>query len=112
MQTQSRASRTGDILCPHCKCAGKRRSSRPITDQHREIHYQCPNIACGHTWKATLSYDYGIVPSAIPDPSVTLPLRPMTRQEALEALRELDPGQAELFEPALGLAISAAIARA
>lgn len=96
-----RPARTGDILCPHCRCVGHRRTSRPITEQHREIYYQCSNVACGHTWRATLSYDYGIVPSAIPDPKVSLPLRPMSRQEALEALRELDPDQPELFASAI-----------
>lgn len=92
-----RSQRTGDLICPHCRCDGKRRTSRPITDQHREIHYQCSNVLCGHTWRASLSYDYGIVPSAIPDPAVDLPLRPVSRQDALEALRELDPDQIDLF---------------
>jgi hypothetical protein len=67
--------RTDRLRCPHCKFAGRRRSSREITPTHRDIYYQCTNLFCGHTWKASETYDYGIVPSAIPDPRVTLPLR-------------------------------------
>lgn len=94
-----RPARTGDVLCPHCECVGLKRTSRPVTKQHRQIYYQCSNVMCGHTWLATLSYEYGIVPSAIPDARVTLPLRPMPRQQVMELLRERDPDQPELFGP-------------
>lgn len=91
-------TRSGALRCPHCKFVGYRRSSRAITETHREIYYQCSNVACGHTWKATESYDFGIVPSAIPDPKVTLPLRPMTRQQVMEALAPRDADQPGLFD--------------
>ncbi|NKJ43587.1 MULTISPECIES: ogr/Delta-like zinc finger family protein [unclassified Novosphingobium] len=74
--TCSSEARTGRLRCPHCHTPGQRRSSRPVTDTHREIYYQCSNVACGHTWKASETYDYGLVPSATPDPRVTLPQRP------------------------------------
>lgn len=96
-----RPYRSGHVRCPHCDCVGLRRSSRAVTPQHRQIYYQCSNVLCGHTWLATLSYEYGIVPSAIPDPRVVLPLRPMPRQQVLELLREADPDQPDLF-PAQG----------
>jgi hypothetical protein len=79
--------RTDRLRCPHCKFAGRRRSSREITPTHRDIYYQCTNLFCGHTWKASETYDYGIVPSAIPDPRVTLPLRAVSRQDAMEITR-------------------------
>lgn len=94
-----RPKRTGDVFCPHCDCVGQRRNSLAITPQHRKIYYQCTNVLCGHTWLATLSYEYGIVPSAIPDPRVVLPLRPLPRQDVLERLREPDPDQPDLFAP-------------
>lgn len=72
-------ARHGRLRCPHCRTPGQRRSSRPVTDTHREIYYQCTNVVCGHTWKASETYDYGLVPSATPDPRVTLPQRGTTR---------------------------------
>jgi hypothetical protein len=46
---------------------------REIAPTHRDIYYQCANLFCGHSWKASETYDYGIAPSAIPNPRVTLP---------------------------------------
>jgi hypothetical protein len=92
--------RTDRLRCPHCKFAGRRRSSREITPTHRDIYYQCTNLFCGHTWKASETYDYGIVPSAIPDPRVTLPLRAVSRQDAMEITRPRDAAQPELFDSA------------
>jgi hypothetical protein len=63
-------------------CAARTAACRPAQVQppgdrhHREIYYQCTNVVCGHTWKASETYDYGLVPSATPDPRVTLPQRP------------------------------------
>jgi|KBSSwiStaDraftv2_1062776.scaffolds.fasta_scaffold703924_2 hypothetical protein len=71
-----RAPRSGRLSCPHCQQPGQRRSSRAITSTHREIYYQCSNLRCGHTWKASETYDYGLVPSGTPNPDVTLPQRP------------------------------------
>lgn len=98
----TRPERTGDVLCPHCDCVGLKRTSRAITKQHRQIYYQCSNVACSHTWLATLSYEYGIVPSGMPNPRVTLPLRPMPRQQVMELLRESDPSQPDMFAPDTG----------
>lgn len=92
--------RTDRLRCPHCKFAGRRRSSREITPTHRDIYYQCTNLFCGHTWKASETYDYGIVPSAIPNPRVTLPLRAVSRQDAMEITRPRDAAQPELFDSA------------
>lgn len=94
-------TRSGDIRCPHCRSWGQRRSSREVTGQHRDIFYQCRNTMCGHTWKASLSYDYGLSPSAIPDPAVTLPLRPMPREVVMALLHKPpapDPDQPGLFD--------------
>lgn len=98
--------KSGALRCPHCGCVGRRRTSREITPTHREIYYQCSNLFCGHAWRASESYDWGLTPSAIPNPKVDLPLRVPTRQEVLEMLRPADPAQPELFGPASGLGAS------
>ena len=92
--------RTDRLRCPHCNTVGQRRTSREITPTHRDIYYQCANLFCGHSWKASETYDYGIAPSAIPNPRVTLPMRPVTRQEAIEIMRPRDAAQPELFDSA------------
>jgi len=79
------------IRCPHCLCDGIRRSSREITPTFREIFYICPNVTCGHTWVASLNYEYGLSPSAIPDPAVNLPLRPMERIPGVTIRAATDP---------------------
>lgn len=94
--------RTGDLRCPHCQTPGDRRTSREVTSTFREIFYMCRNPVCGHTWKASLSYDYGLSPSAIPDPRVDLPLRTVPREAALAVIRAAqtspDPDQPGLFD--------------
>lgn len=93
-----RQDRAGNLDCPHCGCQGRVRSSEAVTPQHRKIYYFCSNVFCGHSWLATVSYEYGLSPSAIPNPKVTLPLRPMPRQQVMELLRERDADQPELFD--------------
>lgn len=94
--------RSGDLRCPHCQTPGDRRTSREVTLTFREIFYVCRNPVCGHTWKASLSYDYGLSPSAIPDPRVDLPMRTIPREAAIAAIRAAqvtpDPDQPGLFE--------------
>lgn len=95
--------RTGDLRCPHCRSTTIRRTSREITPTFRELFYLCRNPACAHSFKASLSYDYGLSPSAIPDPSVDLPMRVMERT-AGETIPfppgsiEHDPNQMNLFD--------------
>ena len=88
----------GDLRCPHCKAQAIRRTSREVTPTFREIFYVCGNAACGHTFKASLSYDYGLSPSAIPDPAVDLPLRPLAREDVIKPDPPPDdPSQPRLF---------------
>lgn len=100
--------RDGELRCPHCKSRGNRRTSREVDVTMREVYYQCSNLACGHTWKASLVYEHGLSPSAIPDPKVTLPMRPMDRQRVIEALGDAkappDPSQPRLFDWPAGTA--------
>lgn len=95
--------KTGNLRCPHCRSIGRVYTSRTITDTHRDVYYSCSNVACGHSWKASLSYDYGLSPSAIPDPKVDLPMRPISREDVI-AMRGHpgkplpDPNQPGLFD--------------
>lgn len=91
----------GDLPCPHCRSETFRRSSRMVTATFREIFYICRNIGCGHSFKASLSYEYGLSPSAIPDPAVNLPMRPLDREATMAALRLHDPPVPDPNQPGL-----------
>lgn len=66
----SRAS----MRCPHCRHRGTVRSSVEVTELHRDLWYQCSNIACGHTWRAQLSFVHTISQPANPRPGLSLPV--------------------------------------
>lgn len=89
--------KTGNLRCPHCRSIGYVHTSRAVTDTHREVYYSCTNVACAHSWKASLSYEYGLSPSAIPDPKVELPMRPLSRED-IAALRD-QPGKPPMDDP-------------
>lgn len=93
--------RSGDLRCPHCRSLTYRRTSRELTATFRELYYMCRNPACGHTFKASLSYDYGLSPSAIPDPDLDLPLRPMERIPGYNARAPDDPVRDDPNQPRL-----------
>ena len=60
--------------CPHCRARAIVRSSAQVTDLVRELDYACTNHHCGHTFVAQLEAVRTIVPSAMPNPTVHLPL--------------------------------------
>lgn len=83
------ARRNSDLRCPHCKMPGIRRSSQEVSVTLRQIFFSCPNPFCGHSWKASLTYDYGISPSAIPCPDMAdLRLYMPPRDEVMAGVRE------------------------
>jgi hypothetical protein len=95
------APHVGDLHCPHCNAPTFRRSSRLVMPTFREIFYQCRNFACGFTFKASLNVDYGITPSAVPNPAIDLPMRPMDRVPGVtvvETAEPHDPNQFHLFD--------------
>jgi len=65
----------GNLRCPHCGSYGHKRTSHEVDITLREIFYQCPNPHCSFAWKASLIFDYGISPSAQPDPDVNITMR-------------------------------------
>lgn len=97
-------TRDGNLRCPHCKMPGHRRTSEEVSITLRSMLFACSNPHCGHTWRASLSYDYGISPSCVPDPEmVGLELRTPRREDVMAAVRVAmrreapDPNQFEMF---------------
>ncbi|MCL1962480.1 MAG: ogr/Delta-like zinc finger family protein [Desulfovibrionaceae bacterium] len=60
--------------CPHCRTMCIVRSSSVLTRTSRELFFVCMNIDCGHTFSAVMEINRTISPSAIPDPTVVLPM--------------------------------------
>lgn len=59
------------LLCPHCKTPAFIRSSRMVTDTYREAWGGC--VLCGFKGTAHTSWDYQVLPSLMPNPSIQLP---------------------------------------
>lgn len=60
--------------CPHCGERCNIRTSRPQSRITRELHFQCRDIECGHTFVCHLEAVRTISPSAKPNPDIFLPI--------------------------------------
>lgn len=67
------------MQCPHCKSPAMIRTSRRVSVLVREIYYQCTNVVCGHTFKATIEIIKTLSPSTMPDPAIAAQLNPKRR---------------------------------
>lgn len=61
--------------CPHCQHPVNARTSQRLSRLSVRTYYQCTNVYCGHTFVGLEEMVYSLSPSAVPDPTVTLPLR-------------------------------------
>lgn len=55
----------------------------------KESIYQCSNPECGHSFVALTEIVRTLSPSAMPDPSVNLPLSSHVRRDLLKAIVDL-----------------------
>ena len=74
------------VTCPHCESVANIRSSRPVSRVTRELHCQCTNLHCGHTFVSLLEAVRTISPSNTPDPLVTRQLSAPTSTQAATAV--------------------------
>ena len=66
------------MRCPHCRSKTTIRTSEEISPLTRKQYRQCSNIYCCHSFVVLQSVSATIVPSAIPDPTVNIPLSTRT----------------------------------
>jgi hypothetical protein len=83
--------------CPHCKSPAIIRTSRRVSVLVREIYYQCTNVVCGHTFKATIEIIKTISPSAMPDPAIAAQLSPHPRPLMTQASPTETPASTQRF---------------
>lgn len=88
------------LPCPHCGSRGNIRTSDLIEPTFRVIYFECSFYQCGHKWRASLAYEYGIQPSAIPKPGLDLPLKTPVRADLIDDSRPPgpEPGPLPLFD--------------
>lgn len=71
------------LVCPHCEWFSVTRTSRRMSVLSFESIYACNNPECGHTFVAVTEIVRTLSPSAIPDPSVNLPMSSHVRRDVL-----------------------------
>lgn len=62
------------VKCPHCDTYARTNARKVLTPVYEERYFQCPNLLCGHTWKAGISFLCTISPSAMERTELALPL--------------------------------------
>ncbi|MCO6549585.1 MAG: ogr/Delta-like zinc finger family protein [Gilliamella sp.] len=70
------------MKCPHCRSKTIIRTSEEISPITRKQYRQCTNIYCCHSFVVLQSISATIVPSAMPDPNVKIPLTTKNHQAA------------------------------
>lgn len=85
--------------CPHCGSRAQVRTSKEVSRTMREVYFQCVNLACGHTWAASLEANRTISPSAVPSPEVDLPIVERGFAETLfQSIADENDYQRSLFD--------------
>jgi len=72
------------IRCPICSSRSVARTSRELSPTLREISYRCENDTCGHIYIAALEVIRTVVPSAIQNHDVQIPLSRQVRRQQLD----------------------------
>lgn len=72
--------------CPHCRTRATARTSREMSPTFREVTYQCNNVECGHTYVVNMEFARTLSPSAMPDPTLQLPVSPHVRERGAQQL--------------------------
>lgn len=80
-------SKSISMRCPYCREPGRVRTSEEVTPLHRDVWFNCRNAKCGHTWKASLSFDHSI---STPSSGVTITL-PVTQARYRRRDRDGEP---------------------
>lgn len=70
------------------------RKSEKQTPTFQTMYGKCNNIVCGASYVGSLTWDYTLSPSGLPQPQVKLPLSPV--KERMQALRDLSPDSDQL----------------
>ncbi len=85
--------------CPHCRARAQVRASTELTPTLRQVYFLCTNLACAHSWVATLEAERTIAPSGLPNPAINLPIMERRQVEAIHAaLSGINEKQRSIFD--------------
>lgn len=65
------------------------RKSEKVTATFQTMYARCNNLVCNASYVGSLTWDYTLSPSGLPQPQITLPLSP-TKQR-LQAMQDMAP---------------------
>lgn len=86
------------LICAHCRAKVRIRTSIGEHLLLRTAYLQCTNEACGATFRAAFEITHTLSPSAMPNPSIQLPMAPSAmRHEAVRSLQG-DDSQGDLLD--------------
>lgn len=86
------------LICAHCRAKVRIRTSIGEHLLLRTAYLQCTNEACGATFRAAFEITHTLSPSAMPNPSIQLPMAPSAmRREAVRSLQG-DDSQGDLLD--------------
>ncbi len=71
------------VRCPHCKAWANARSTEQMSATAKRGWYACTNVECGHTFTVWITAAETLSPSAMPDPTVMLPMSRYVRRDQL-----------------------------
>ena len=80
------------LPCPHCGSATKIRTSDLVEPTFRVIWFDCTYFPCGFAFRASLAFEYGTRPSAIPKPGLELAMRLADRSDLIDDRKRAMPG--------------------
>ena len=93
------------MRCPHCKSTAYVRNSVQVTDLTRQAVFVCHNAECGHTFSVISTVAHTISPSAMPDPTVRLPISRHTQRALLQQQLQTMPMAEHVPMPSGGRAV-------
>lgn len=64
------------MTCPHCGHKALAHDRQQLDSLSHATRYACSNICCGHTFVVLTECLYTLKPSAVPDASLNLPVKP------------------------------------
>lgn len=86
------------LICAHCRAKVRIRTSIGEHLLLRTAYLQCTNEACGATFRGAFEITHTLSPSAMPNPSIQLPMAPSAmRREAVRSLQG-DDSQGDLLD--------------
>lgn len=85
------------LVCPHCNGPLRIRTSEGTHVLLRTAYLQCANEACGFCARAQFEITHELSPSAMPNPTIKLPVAPVIMRR--QAMAKAGDTQLDMLAP-------------